>query len=280
VHSTSGPGVRKEALDRQLVQVGVNRTPPVRTTASRSLDERLDVTGGRLNRALMTGITDATGTGGPAEPPAARAGGVVAGPDGRLRCPWPGTRPDYLAYHDDEWGRPVHDEVRLFEKLCLEGFQAGLSWLTILRKRSAFRRAFAGFDPVAVAAFGEDDVARLLTDAAIVRSRRKIESTVANARALLAMDGTLDDLVWGLAPTSGPAPEVMADISATTPESVALATELRSRGFRMVGPTTAYALMQACGVVNDHLAACFAREHPDTGPSAGVSGRASGGSSG
>jgi DNA-3-methyladenine glycosylase I len=196
-----------------------------------------------------------TGTARPARP-----GGVLAGPDGRLRCPWPGTQPDYLAYHDDEWGRPVHDEVRLFERLCLEGFQAGLSWLTILRKRQGFRRAFAGFDPATVAAFDEDDVARLLGDAAIVRSRRKIESTVANARALLAMDGTLDALVWGLAPPPSPPPQVLADIPATTPESVTLAAELRARGFRMVGPTTAYALMQACGVVNDHLAGCFARD--------------------
>jgi len=186
----------------------------------------------------------------------------VAGLDGRLRCPWPGAQPDYLAYHDDEWGRPLHDEIRLFEKLCLEGFQAGLSWLTILRKRDAFRRAFAGFDPPTVAAFGEDDVARLLADASIVRSRRKIESTVTNARALLAMDGTLHDLVWDRAPAPGPAPRVMADIPATTPESTTLAAELRSRGFRMVGPTTAYALMQACGVVNDHLARCFARDRP------------------
>jgi DNA-3-methyladenine glycosylase I len=190
------------------------------------------------------------------------SGGVVAGLDGRLRCPWPGAQPDYLAYHDDEWGRPLHDEIRLFEKLCLEGFQAGLSWLTILRKRDAFRRAFAGFDPPTVAAFGEDDVARLLADASIVRSRRKIESTVTNARALLAMDGTLHDLVWDRAPAPGPAPRVMADIPATTPESTTLAAELRSRGFRMVGPTTAYALMQACGVVNDHLARCFARDRP------------------
>jgi DNA-3-methyladenine glycosylase I len=188
-----------------------------------------------------------------------RPGGVVTGADGRARCPWPGTLPDYVAYHDDEWGRPVHDEVRLFEKLCLEGFQAGLSWLTILRKRAAFRRAFAGFEPAAVAAFGEDDVARLLGDAGIVRSRRKIEATIANARALGAMDGTLRDLVWGLAPGPGPPPEVMADVPAVTPASTELAGRLRAAGFRMVGPTTAYALMQACGVVNDHLAGCFAR---------------------
>ena len=188
-----------------------------------------------------------------------RPGGVVTGADGRRRCPWPGALPVYLAYHDDEWGRPVHDEVRLFEKLCLEGFQVVLSWLTILRKRDAFRRAFAGFDPATVAAFGEDDVARLLDDPGIVRSRRKIEATIANAVALQALDGTLHDLVWGAPPPPGPAPEVLADVPAWTPASAALATRLKGAGFRMLGPTTIYALMQACGVVNDHLAGCFAR---------------------
>src|SRR5262247_596037 len=128
---------------------------------------------------------------------------LTIGPDGRPRCPWAGSQPDYLAYHDLEWGRPVHDEVRLFEKLCLEGFQAGLSWYTILRKREAFRRAFAGFEPARVAAFGEADVTRLLADAGIVRSRRKIESTVGNARAMLALgDTTLDRLVWTHAPAA------------------------------------------------------------------------------
>jgi DNA-3-methyladenine glycosylase I len=211
-------------------------------------------------------VTDSTGpAAGPAAAPADQAGGVVTGADGLPRCPWPGSLPDYLAYHDHEWGRAVHDEVRLFEKLCLEGFQAGLSWLTILRKRDAFRRAFAGFDPATVAAYGEDDVTRLLGDAGIVRSRRKIESTIANARALRAMDGTLADLVWGSAPPPRPAPVVMADIPAATAESAALAAELRARGFRMVGPTTAYALMQACGVVNDHLAGCFVRDRSGAG---------------
>ena len=190
---------------------------------------------------------------------AERPGGVVTGADGRRRCPWPGALPDYLAYHDDEWGRPVHDEVRLFEKLCLEGFQAGLSWLTILRKRDNFRRAFAGFDPATVAAFGEGDVTRLLGDVGIVRSRRKIEATIANAKALQGLDGSLHDLVWGVAPAPGPAPEVMADVPAWTPASKGLAGRLVGAGFRMLGPTTVYALMQACGVVNDHLAGCFAR---------------------
>lgn len=192
---------------------------------------------------------------------------LVVGSDGLARCPWAGSQPDYLAYHDLEWGRPVHDEVRLFEKLCLEGFQAGLSWYTILRKREAFRRAFAGFEPVRIAAFDEADVARLLADAAIVRSRRKIEATVANARALLAMgDTTLERLVWAHAPAPRPASERSGDLEASIPESSALAVELKRRGFRMVGATTVYAMMQACGVVNDHLAGCFVRAELESGP--------------
>jgi DNA-3-methyladenine glycosylase I len=190
---------------------------------------------------------------------------LVTGADGRLRCPWAGSQPDYLAYHDAEWGRPVHDEVRLFEKLCLEGFQAGLSWYTILRKREAFRYAFAGFEPVKVAAFGENDVARLLADAAIVRSRRKIEATIANARAMLALgDTTLEGLVWTHAPAPRRAPRRSGELPA--PESAALAVELKRRRFRMVGATTVYAMMQACGVVNDHLAGCFVRDELDATP--------------
>ena len=182
------------------------------------------------------------------------------GPDGRLRCAWGAMTPEYVAYHDLEWGRPVHDEVRLFEKLCLEGFQAGLSWLTVLRKREAFRRAFAGFEPARVAAFGDADVARLLGDSSIIRSRAKIEATIANARALLALgDSTLEELVWAHAPAPAPAPASLRDLPALTPESAALAKELKRRGFRFVGATTVYALMQACGVVNDHLARCFVR---------------------
>ena len=185
---------------------------------------------------------------------------LLVGPDGRPRCRWAGSAPEYLDYHDREWGRPVHDEARLFEKLCLEGFQTGLSWLTILRKRAAFRRAFAGFDPAAVAAFGDADVARLLADPGIVRNRRKVEATIANARAVLALEGTsLDELVWSAAPATHPVPASLADLPATTPESIALARELKRRGFRQVGPTTVYALMQACGVVDDHLAGCFVR---------------------
>jgi DNA-3-methyladenine glycosylase I len=185
---------------------------------------------------------------------------LLVGPDGRPRCRWAGSAPEYLGYHDREWGRPVHDQARLFEKLCLEGFQTGLSWLTILRKRAAFRRAFAGFDPAAVAAFGDADVARLLADPGIVRNRRKVEATIANARAVLALEGTsLDELVWSAAPATHPVPASLADLPATTPESIALARELKRRGFRQVGPTTVYALMQACGVVDDHLAGCFVR---------------------
>jgi DNA-3-methyladenine glycosylase I len=185
---------------------------------------------------------------------------LVAGPDGRPRCRWAVSAPEYVAYHDEEWGRPVHDDDALFEKLCLEAFQSGLSWLTILRKREAFRAAFAGFAIERVAAFGDDDVARLLDDAAIVRNRAKIEACIQNARAASELDVRLGELLWSFAPSpERPAPERIADVPATTPESTAMAKELKRRGFRFVGPTTAYALMQACGLVNDHLAGCAAR---------------------
>jgi DNA-3-methyladenine glycosylase I len=190
-----------------------------------------------------------------------RIADLVTGDDGLARCGWAARPPEYLAYHDREWGRPVHDDVRLFEKLCLEGFQSGLSWLTILRKRAAFRRAFAGFDPPTVAAFGDAEVARLLADPGIVRSRAKVAATIANARAMVAMtDTTLDRLVWAHAPPARPAPASLAELPASTPESAALAAELKRRGFRFVGPTTVYAMMQACGVVDDHLAGCFVRD--------------------
>ena len=186
--------------------------------------------------------------------------GLVRGSDGRRRCWWPGEDPGYLAYHDTEWGVPVHDEHRLFEKLCLEGFQSGLSWLTILRKRPAFREAFAGFDPEQVATYGDGDVRRLLDDARIVRHRGKIEATITNARVVAGLhDGgqTLDALVWSYAPTpTPPRPRTMAEVPATTPESTALARDLRQRGMRFVGPTTAYAFMQSMGLVDDHLAGC------------------------
>lgn len=168
--------------------------------------------------------------------------------------------PLYEAYHDDEWARPVHGEEQLFERLVLEGFQSGLSWITILRKRPAFREVFADFDPVAVAGFDEHDVERLLQDARIVRNRLKIEATLANARALVALHEqgrTLDEVLWSHAPAPGrPRPRTWAEVPASTPESKALARELKSLGFRFVGPTTAYAAMQACGVVDDHLATC------------------------
>jgi DNA-3-methyladenine glycosylase I len=180
-----------------------------------------------------------------------------------MRCFGDGD-PLYERYHDEEWGRPVRDERGLFERMSLEAFQSGLSWLTILRKRDAFRAAFADFDPDAVARFGDDDVARLLGDAGIVRNRAKIEATIANARATAALrqDGTtLRDLVWERyrpAPRAAP-PRTLADLPSQTPETVALSKELKAHGFRFVGPTTLYALMQACGVVDDHLAGCPVR---------------------
>jgi DNA-3-methyladenine glycosylase I len=176
------------------------------------------------------------------------------------RCGWAGTAPEYVRYHDDEWGRPEHDDRALYEKLCLEAFQSGLSWITILRKRESFRAAFAGFEVERVAAFGDADVARLMADAGIVRNRAKIEAAIHNARVIERLDIGLGELLWGFAPDPGrPAPRTLADVPATTPESTAMARELKRRGFRFVGPTTAYALMQACGLVNDHLAGCAAR---------------------
>jgi DNA-3-methyladenine glycosylase I len=169
----------------------------------------------------------------------------------------------YRDYHDREWGRPVTDEAALLEKLCLEGFQSGLSWLTILRKREAFRRAFAGFEPEVVARYGPKEIRRLLGDASIVRNRAKIEATIANARATVALwesGTTLAEIVWRHRPEPRPALRSFADLQAETPESRALAKELRRAGFRFVGPTTVYATMQACGLVNDHLADCFVRE--------------------
>jgi len=188
------------------------------------------------------------------------AGGAVPGPDGRLRCPWGLSAQEYVAYHDEEWGRPVHGDQAIFERLCLEAFQSGLSWLTILRKRENFRRAFAGFDPAAIAEFGEDDVRRLLSDTGIVRNRAKVNAVITNARAALTLPAGLSDLVWGFADAEpAPAPRVLADIPSQTPASKQLAAQLRKHGFTFTGPVTAYATMQACGLVNDHLAACFAR---------------------
>ena len=190
--------------------------------------------------------------------------GVVRGGDGRRRCGWSISAPDYVAYHDDEWGRPVTDDVRLLEKLCLEGFQSGLSWLTILRRREGFRRAFAGFAPEVVAGFGPADVERLLTDPGIVRHRGKIEATIANSRATLEAQrrhGSLAAVVWSFEPRrrGRPVPKRLGDLPATTVESTALATALQRLGFRFVGPTTAYAAMESLGRVNDHLSGCHVR---------------------
>jgi len=183
-----------------------------------------------------------------------------------LRC-WGSEPPEFRTYHDDEWGRPVTDDVRLYEKLCLEGFQCGMSWLTIFRKRDNFRVAFAEFDPAAVARFGQRDVKRLLNDAGIVRNRGKIEAAIANALATLDVqesEGSLAALVWRYAPTAHrKAPPAWADIPASTPESTALSKELRRRQFRFVGPTTVYAAMQALGLVNDHLVGCPARSRAE-----------------
>jgi DNA-3-methyladenine glycosylase I len=191
------------------------------------------------------------------------APGLSTGSDGRRRCWWGASTPDYERYHDEEWGRPVHDDSGLYERMVLEGFQSGLSWLTILRKRENFRAAFSGFDIEAVAEYGERDVARLLGDAGIVRHRGKIEAAIANAKAASAMHAegeSLSDLIWSFAPDGRRrAPRSLEDLPAVTPESTALSKELKKRGFRFVGPTTAYATMQACGLVNDHLAGCFVR---------------------
>ncbi|MFF0284938.1 DNA-3-methyladenine glycosylase I [Streptomyces sp. NPDC005262] len=190
------------------------------------------------------------------------AAGAEAAADGRLRCSWALSTDDYLVYHDTEWGRPVHGDDALFERLCLEAFQSGLSWLTILRRREGFRSAFAGFKIHAVAEFTDADKERLLADAGIIRNRAKIEATLANAKALADWpDGELDALIWSYAPdpATRPAPRTLGDVPAVTPESTALAKDLKKRGLRFIGPTTAYALMQACGLVDDHLADCVAR---------------------
>ena len=188
--------------------------------------------------------------------------GAVPGPDGRLRCPWGLSTDDYVAYHDKEWGRPVHGDDALFERLCLEAFQSGLSWITILRRREGFRTAFDGFKIASVAAFTDADKERLLVDAGIIRNRAKIDATLANARVLADWSaGELDRLIWSYAPEAAtrPAPRTIADVPAVTDESTALAKDLKKRGLRFIGPTTAYALMQACGLVDDHLTDCVAR---------------------
>jgi DNA-3-methyladenine glycosylase I len=180
------------------------------------------------------------------------------GPAELRRCGWATSAPEYVAYHDEEWGTPLHGDDALFERVCLEAFQSGLSWLTILRKRPAFRAAFAGFRIETVAAFTADDEARLLADAGIVRNRAKVAAAIANARAALELPEGLDALLWSFAPTgTRPRPATLADVPATSPESTAMAKELKRRGFVFVGPTTAYALMQATGMVDDHVTTCF-----------------------
>jgi DNA-3-methyladenine glycosylase I len=186
---------------------------------------------------------------------------VLLGPDGVARCAWVGSDPEYLRYHDEEWGVPLHGDRALFEKLSLEGFQAGLSWITILRKRPRFREAFAGFQPDVVAEFGDHDIARLMADAGIIRNRAKIEATISNARLVREMDaGELDALMWSFAPPARPRPASIADIPAVTAESEAMSRGLRARGFRFVGPTTMYALMQSAGMVDDHVQGCWRAE--------------------
>ena len=176
----------------------------------------------------------------------------------RLRCGWADSTPDYADYHDREWGTVLHGDDALYERLCLEAFQSGLSWLTILRKRESFRAAFAGFAIESVAAFGERDVQRLLADAGIVRNRMKIEAAIANARAALQQPEGLDALLWSFAPAGiTRRPATLADVPAVTAESKAMAKELKRRGFSFVGPTTAYALMQATGMVDDHIESCW-----------------------
>ena len=181
--------------------------------------------------------------------------GSVLCEDGLRRPPWAARDPLLREYYDTEWGMPVRDEAGLYERLVLEGFQSGLSWVTILRKRPAFREAFAGFDPDAVAAFGEDDIARLMADARIVRNRRKIDAAIANARAVVALrsEGGLVELVWSYRPERTPEPRTMDEVPSRSPESEALAKELKRRGFSFVGPVTVFALMEAIGVVDTHL---------------------------
>ncbi|MDQ0644049.1 DNA-3-methyladenine glycosylase I [Microbacterium murale] len=183
---------------------------------------------------------------------------LLTGADGRARCAWIGTDAEYARYHDEEWGVPLHGDRALFEKMALEGFQAGLSWITILRKRPRFREVFAGFAPETVAAFDDDDVERLMADAGIIRNRAKILATIGNARLVTEMTpGELDELMWSFAPAAGIRPRSFADVPAVTDESTAMSKALRKRGFRFVGATTMYALMQSAGMVDDHIEGCW-----------------------
>lgn len=194
--------------------------------------------------------------------------GPVQYPDGRARCPWPGEDPVYVAYHDTEWGVPVHDAGRLFEMLCLEGAQAGLSWRTILHKRESYRRAFDGFDASRMARYTPRKIEALMNDAGIVRNRLKIEAFIANARAYLELNETRDfvEYLWQFAP-EGPRrrPKNMGDVPVSTPESDAMSKDLKRRGFKFVGTTICYAFMQAVGIVDDHLEGCWVAHHRSAG---------------
>jgi DNA-3-methyladenine glycosylase I len=194
-------------------------------------------------------------------------GDAVVGPDGLARCGWGLSAPDYLEYHDTEWGVPLHGDRELFERMSLEAFQSGLSWLIILRKRDGFRRAFDRFDPEAIAAYDDAKVTELLADAGIVRNRLKVQATIRNARAVAGLDVGLSELLWSFAPDSHTSPKSLADVPATSAESTAMAKELKRRGFGFVGPTTCYALMQATGMVDDHLVDCFRATPADLGTS-------------
>lgn len=206
-------------------------------------------------------MSEADAPSAPAE--SAEAPGLVRGDDGRARCSWSASDPEYRRYHDEEWGTRLHGDRELFEKLSLEGFQAGLSWITILRRRPAFREAFHSFDPERVARLGQDEVETLMQNAGIIRNRAKIEATVSNARLVLGLNrehpGALDELLWSFAPPAGhrPRPVDFDGVPAVTPESTAMSKALRSMGFRFVGPTTMYALMQSTGMVDDHLVGCW-----------------------
>jgi DNA-3-methyladenine glycosylase I len=219
---------------------------------------------------VITMTDTAPETAGAVGDPAAADSGLVVGADGLARCRWADSSPEYRAYHDEEWGRPVRDDDRLFERLTLEAFQSGLSWLTILRKREAFRRAFDGFSIPAVAAYSEADAARLMADASIVRNHLKIAAALHNAKVAAALPDGLAALLWSYAPPPRPRPATFADIPATTPESVAMTKELKRRGFRFVGPTTAYALMQAAGMVDDHVAGCHVPPSAFRAPAGGL----------
>jgi len=203
----------------------------------------------RATTGPANGATSGSGTS------AASDAGLIVGADGRARPRWAATDPLLREYYDTEWGMPVRDEHGLFERLSLEAFQSGLSWVTVLRKRPAFRAAFADFDPEVVAEFGEVDVERLLADASIIRNRMKIEATLQNARATLALrgEGGLAELIWSFQPSDTPKPARMSEVPSTSPESIALAKTLRAKGFRFVGPVTAFALMEAVGIVDTHL---------------------------